>query len=106
MTLGLSLTFCLLTDGGYAITSLLQFRVRTIQSFVGHAISIASSRNMVATSKYNGIECAMYIIDNQDFLLGCRQLTGPSRAGGGGGGGVIISSVIIPVVVICCTGSW
>ena len=48
MTLCLSLTFSLLTDGGCP-TPLLPFRVRAIQSFVGHAISIIS--NMVATSK-------------------------------------------------------
>ena len=51
MTLGLSLTFCLLTDGGCAPTPLLPFRVRAIQSFVGHAISIVSNSNMVETLK-------------------------------------------------------
>ena len=53
MALGfiLSLTFCLLTDGGCAPTPLLPFRVRAIQSFVGHAISIVSNSNMVATPK-------------------------------------------------------
>ena len=46
-----------MTDGGCAPTPLLPFRVRAIQSFVGHAISIVSNSNMVETpkQKWNGL---------------------------------------------------
>ena len=43
--------FCLLTDGAAPLTPLLLFRVRAIQSFVGHAILIVLNSNKVATHK-------------------------------------------------------